>query len=103
MDDKIKGEVVKEIAVKGKFQKHVVMVVKMLVKKNKVWMVNEVLEEFERIYDELIGNQVVLVSSAEKMSEDQLFGIAKRVQNVTGAMMVKVRHFITGNSPSFAL
>ncbi|OVA14751.1 ATPase [Macleaya cordata] len=104
MDDKTKGEVVKEIAVKGKFQKHLVVMVKMLVEKNRVCMVNEVLEEFERINDELNGTRVVWVSSAEKMKEDQLFGIARRVQNVMGATKVKVRHLINQSFlPSFAV
>lgn len=59
---------------KGGFHRHVVALVKMLVKKNKSGIVREVLEEFERIYDELCG----WVSSDTKMEEDQLFGIKVR-------------------------
>ncbi|XP_043715319.1 ATP synthase delta chain, chloroplastic-like [Telopea speciosissima] len=97
LDDKMKGEVVKQVAEKGKFQKHLVVLIKMMVEKNKVGMVGEVLEEFERIYDELSGTHVVLVSSARKMEEDQLVGIAKRVQKLSGSMKVKVRHLIAQN------
>ncbi|KAK9279786.1 hypothetical protein L1049_013468 [Liquidambar formosana] len=102
MGDKEKGQVVRGVAEKGKFQRHLVALLKMLVDKNKVGMVSEVLEEFERIYDELSGTRVVLVSSAAKVEEDQLFGIAKRVQKLSGAMKVKVRHLIDESLPSFA-
>ncbi|MED6181912.1 hypothetical protein PIB30_023753 [Stylosanthes scabra] len=46
----------------GKFQiqRHVVALLRMLMKKGKVGIVGEVLEEFERIYVELCGTQVVL-------------------------------------------
>ncbi|KAJ4970705.1 hypothetical protein NE237_003804 [Protea cynaroides] len=100
MDDKMKGDVVKQVAEKGRFQKHLVALIKMMVQKNKVGMVGEVLEEFQRFYDELSGTHVVLVSSARKMEDDQLFGIAKRVQKLSGAMKVKVRNLIAETSPS---
>ncbi|KAK4267038.1 hypothetical protein QN277_023880 [Acacia crassicarpa] len=73
----------------GRFHKHLVVLVKMLLKKNKIGIVKQVLEEFERIYDELCGTQVVLVSSATKMEEDQLFGIAENVHKISGALKVK--------------
>ncbi|KAF8413374.1 hypothetical protein HHK36_001355 [Tetracentron sinense] len=103
MEDKIKGEVMKKVAEKGKFHKYLVVLLKMLVEKKKVGMVSEVLEEFERIYDEMSGTRVVLVSSGRKMEEDQLFGIAKRVQKLSGALKVKVRHLIDESLPSFAV
>ncbi|XP_042475537.1 ATP synthase delta chain, chloroplastic-like [Macadamia integrifolia] len=100
MDDKMKGELmVKQVTEKGRFQKHLVMWIKMMVDKNKVGMVGEVLEEFERIYDELSGTHVALVSSTRKMEEDQLVGIAKRVQKLSGSMKVKVRHLIAQSLP----
>lgn len=101
--EKEKGQVLIEVAKKGEFGRHLMGLVKMLVKKNKASIMKEVLEEFERIYDELCGTQVVLVSSANKLGEEQLSGIAKRVQSLTGAAMVKVRNLIHDNSrPSLA-
>ena len=76
--------------------------VKMLVEKNKVGLVKQVLEEFERVYDEMLGTQVVLISSSKKIEEDRMFGIAKRVQRITGAFKVKVRNLVRHNSLSFA-
>ncbi|CAJ1976015.1 unnamed protein product [Sphenostylis stenocarpa] len=87
----------------GNFHRHVVALLKMLVKKNKVGIVKEALQEFERIYDELCGTQVVLVSSKTKMGEDELFGIAKSVHQLSGAMRVKVRNLVQESVPSFAV
>lgn len=91
-----KGRLVREIAAKGGFEKQVVKLTKMLIEKKRLGILNEVLSEFERIYDELCGTEVVLVSSNRKMQEEELFGIAKNVQRLSGAMKVKVRSFING-------
>ncbi|KAL1313323.1 hypothetical protein HN51_039880 [Arachis hypogaea] len=64
----------KEVGKQGKFQRHVVALLRMLMKKGKLGILGEVLKEFERIYEELCGTQVVLVSSEE------LLGIAKKVR-----------------------
>ncbi|KAA8520778.1 hypothetical protein F0562_014950 [Nyssa sinensis] len=88
---KEKGQLVKEVAEKGRFHRHLVVLLKLLVEKNKLGIVSEILEEFERIYDQLSGTRVVLVSSAKKMEEDQLFGIATRVQKLSGAMKIQPR------------
>ena len=103
MSEKDKGQVIGEVVKKGRFNRHLVSLIKMLIQKNKVGIVKEVLEEFERIHDELSGTQVVLVSSATKMEEDQLFGIAKRVQKLSGATKVKVRNLVHDSLPSFAV
>lgn len=103
MSEKDKGQVIGEVVKKGRFNRHLMSLVKMLIQKNKVGIVKEVLEEFERIHDELSGTQVVLVSSATKMEEDELFGIAKRVQKLSGAAKVKVRNLVHDSLPSFAI
>jgi len=83
-----------------KFEGHVVALVKMLMKKNKLGIVEEVLEEFMRIYDELCGIQVVLVSSKREIGEDEMFGIAKSVQKLSGAVRVRVRNLVQESFPS---
>lgn len=104
MVEEVKGQAVRKVVQKGNFHGHVVALVRMLVKKNKVGIVEQVLEEFERIYDELCGTQVVLVSSERKMGEEELFGIAKSVQQLSGAVRVKVRNLVNQESfPSFAV
>ncbi|KAF7826218.1 ATP synthase delta chain, chloroplastic [Senna tora] len=93
---------VKVVLEQGRFHRHLVSLVKMLLKKNRIGIVREVLEEFERIYDELCGTQVVLVPSTAKMGQDQLFGIAKNVHKLSGAVKVKVRNLVQDERlPSF--
>ncbi|KAK7332719.1 hypothetical protein VNO80_29474 [Phaseolus coccineus] len=87
----------------GNFHRHVAALLKMLLKRNKVGIVKEVLQEFERIYDELCGTQMVLVSSKNKMGEDELLGIAESVHQLSGAVRVKVRNLIQETVPSFAV
>ncbi|XP_014491493.1 ATP synthase delta chain, chloroplastic [Vigna radiata var. radiata] len=86
----------------GNFHRHVVALLKMLLKRNRVGIVKEVLQEFERIYDELCGTQMVLVSSKSKMGKDELFGIAESVHQLSGAVRVKVRNLVQEGVPSFA-
>ncbi|XP_022898426.1 ATP synthase delta chain, chloroplastic [Olea europaea var. sylvestris] len=97
VEEKEKGRVMKEVAEKGRFHRHLVKLVKLLIKKNKVGMASEVLQEFERIYDELNGTQLVFIPSEMKKmelkhKENLLFGIAKRAQKLSGAIKVKVKH-----------
>ncbi|XP_061372885.1 ATP synthase subunit delta, chloroplastic [Gastrolobium bilobum] len=94
MVEELKGQAMRHVVEQGNFHGHLVGLLKMLLKKNKVGIVQEVLEEFERIYDELCGTQVVLVSSTTKMGEEELFGIAKSVQQLSGAVRVKVRNLV---------
>ncbi|EXB83857.1 ATP synthase delta chain [Morus notabilis] len=102
--EKEKGQVVKDLAEKGRFSRHLVRLVKMLVDKKKdVGIIRQVLEEFERVYDQMLRTQVVLVSSAKKIEENNMFWIAKRVQTLTGALKVKVRNLVRHNSLSFAV
>ncbi|WOG83961.1 hypothetical protein DCAR_0103140 [Daucus carota subsp. sativus] len=56
-----KGKVVKEIAEKGKFHKHLVVLIRMLVDKTKLGMVPQVLVEFQRLFEELRGTDRFLV------------------------------------------
>ncbi|KAJ9188185.1 hypothetical protein P3X46_003572 [Hevea brasiliensis] len=104
--EKNKGQLVNELAKKGKMNRLLVRLLKMLIERNKVIMVIEVLMEFQRIYDELSGTKVVLVSSQKKMEDDELFGIARSVLKLSGAMKVRVKNLFGVNGeklPSFAM
>lgn len=103
MGEELKGQAIRQVWKQGRLHKHVGGLLEMLIKKNKVGIMQEVLEEFERIYDELCGTQMVLVSSATEMGEDQLFGIAKSVQQLSGAVKVKVKNLVQENLPSYAV
>ncbi|KAK4411539.1 ATP synthase subunit delta, chloroplastic [Sesamum angolense] len=76
----------------------------LLVEKNKVEMLSEVLMEFGRIYDDLSGSantQVVFVSCGVKIEEKQILGIARTVHKLSGAAKVKVRQLV-GELPSIS-
>ncbi|CAI8615752.1 unnamed protein product [Vicia faba] len=90
----IDGSAVRKMVEQGNFERHVVGLVKMLTKKKKMGIVGEVLEEFERIYDELCGTQVVLVSSEREIGKEEMFGIAKTVHKLSGAFRVRVKNFV---------
>ena len=60
---KEREQVVKDMAKKGKFHRHIVAVLKILTEKNKFGMVREVLDEFKRIYGELTRIQMVPAQS----------------------------------------
>jgi F-type H+-transporting ATPase subunit delta len=95
---------IRRIVEQGNFQRQVVVLVKMLMKKNKLGIVEQVLEEFVRIYDELCGTtQVVLVSSKREIGKDEMFGIAKSVHKLNGAVRVRVRNLVQQSFPSFAM
>ncbi|URD75024.1 ATP synthase [Musa troglodytarum] len=94
LDEAAKGEVVRGVAEGGGFYRHVVALVRMLVGKGRVGLVEEVMEQFVRLCDELSGTRVVVVMSEEgkKMEEQRLRGIAQEVHKATGAPKVRVRH-----------
>ncbi|THU63193.1 hypothetical protein C4D60_Mb01t13140 [Musa balbisiana] len=62
--------------------------------KGRVGLVEEVMEQFVQLCDELSGTRVVVVMSEEgkKMEEQRLRGIAQEVHKATGAPKVRVRH-----------
>lgn len=95
-----KGQVLMEVAEKGRFHRHLVVMLKLLVSKNKLGLVNDVLIEFQRMYDELTGTCVVVVSSARQMGRDKLFGIGKGVGKLAGAVKVKLKHVFDQRLPS---
>jgi F-type H+-transporting ATPase subunit delta len=105
VDVGVDPSLVRKVVEQRKFEGHVVALVKMLMKKNKLGIVEEVLEEFMRIYDELCGTQFVLVSSKREIGEDEMFGIAKSVQKLSGAVRVRVKNLVQEESfpSSFAV
>ncbi|MDV3166679.1 MAG: ATP synthase F1 subunit delta ['Waltheria sp.' little leaf phytoplasma] len=98
-----KGKAAKELAVKGKFNRHLVRLLKMLIERNKLEIVSEVLGEFERIHDELSETKQVWISSDKEIEKHILVRIARRVQKLTGAVKVKVRNLVRRNIPAFAV
>ncbi|WOL13119.1 hypothetical protein Cni_G21888 [Canna indica] len=92
LDERTKGKVVRGVAEGGGFYRHLVSLVRMLVAKGRVGLVEEVMEEFGRICDGLSGTRAVVVSSKGDMEDERLLEIARKVQKASGAPRVRVRH-----------
>ncbi|CAN0884819.1 ATP synthase delta chain, chloroplastic [Linum grandiflorum] len=97
MGSEEKGGLVEEVGKRGRIGELLMSLVKMLIGKNRVGILQEVLMEFERICDEMVGTQRVLVSTAKKMDEGEIFRIARTVQESSGGKSVKIRNFIHDN------
>nr|GMD31518.1 ATP synthase delta chain, chloroplastic [Ipomoea batatas] len=90
LENKDKGEILKEIAEKGNIHKLLGAVLKILAGKNRAELLSEVLMEFERIYDELCGTARVVLLSAAENKETAALEVAKTVHQISGAWKVKV-------------
>ncbi|CAI0469286.1 unnamed protein product [Linum tenue] len=89
-----KAELVKELGKRGGTGELLMGLVKVLAGRNRVGVLAEVLMEFERICDEMLGTQLVLVPSAKKMEGSDLIRIARSVHRISGAATVKVRNLV---------
>jgi F0F1-type ATP synthase delta subunit len=80
----------------GGYEKHVVTIIRLLAKKGKLSMLDEVMAEFSRICDELSGTKVVVVGPSKSIGDATEFErIAREVQRTSGANRVKVRHVLS--------
>lgn len=77
----------------GGYEKHVVTLVRLLAKKGKLGLLEEVMAEFLKICDKLTGTKVVVVGPSKSRGDATEFErIAREVQKTSGANRVKVRH-----------
>lgn len=89
-----KKSILKSIADDAKFQTYTFSLMNLLINKQKFGIVNNILKEFESLYNELTDTQVAFVSSALKLENHQLAQIAKKIQSLTGAKNVKLKSII---------
>jgi ATP synthase delta (OSCP) subunit len=77
-------------------EKHVVTLIRLLTKKGKLGMLDEVMAEFSRICDELNVTKVVVVGPSKIRGDATEFErIAREVQRTSGANRVKVRRILS--------
>lgn len=89
-----KKSILKSIADDAKFQNYTLNFLNLLISKQKIGIVKNILKEFESLYNELTDTQVAFVSSALKLEKHQLAQIAKKIQSLTGAKNVKLKSII---------
>lgn len=89
-----KKSILKAIADDAKFQSYTLKFLSLLVDKQRMNMVKDILKEFESVYNEMTHTQVATVFSALELEHYQLARIAKKVKNLTGAQNVKLQSII---------
>ncbi|KAF3332303.1 ATP synthase delta chain [Carex littledalei] len=87
---------VMKVTQSGGYEKHVVALIKLLAKKGKLGLLDEVMAEFSKICDKLTGTKVVTVGPSKSRRDATEFErIAREVQRTSGANRVKVRHVLS--------
>ncbi|CAN6463775.1 unnamed protein product [Victoria cruziana] len=93
-EEAAKKGLVRAVAGLAHLHKHLAFFLNMIIDKGKVDLLEEILKEFEKIYDELSGTKVVMVASRRKLEEAEALNIAQMVQSKSGARKVKVRNVV---------
>ncbi|XP_057862050.2 ATP synthase subunit delta, chloroplastic [Cryptomeria japonica] len=89
-----KKSILKAIADDAKFQSYTLNFLSLLVDKQRMNIVKDILKEFESVYNEMTDTQVATVFSALKLEHYQFARIAKKIKNLTGAQNVKLQSII---------
>ncbi|KAG0499617.1 hypothetical protein HPP92_004308 [Vanilla planifolia] len=89
-----KTEIINEIASYSELHPHTVNFLNILIEKNRINLIKEIVKEFENYYNELTGTEMALVSSVVKLDSQHLAQIAKTVQGITGASNVRIKTVI---------
>jgi len=89
-DDKKKNVLVK-ICDDASFTPYTVNFLKLLVDKKRIGIINDMIQAFEDVYCELTDTEVCSVTSASKLSKEDQFQIAKKLQELTGAKNIKLK------------
>lgn len=89
-----KQEVIQEMASEAKLQPHTTNFLNILIENDRTEMIDEILKEFEIVYNKLTDTEVAVVSSVVKLESQHLAQIAKGVQRLTGAKNVRIKTVI---------
>mmetsp|Transcript_54764 Transcript_54764/g.173950 ORF Transcript_54764/g.173950 Transcript_54764/m.173950 type:complete len:193 (-) Transcript_54764:147-725(-) len=91
MDATKKKKVIADIAKEAEFNTLTVNFLNLLVDKQRVVIVADIIETFEAMYCDMTDTQVATVTSAVKLENEQQFLIAKKLQEMTGAKNIKLK------------
>merc|ERR1711988_910436 len=73
------------------FSQYTSSFLKLLVDKNRISEIKDIIETFDELYCDKTNTQVAVVTSAEKLANEQRFQIAQKIQELTGAKNVKLK------------
>merc|ERR1711907_446764 len=89
-----KKKVLSKICAEGSedsFSEYTSNFLKLLVDKNRIGEIKNIIAAFGELYCEKTDTQVSTVTSAEKLENEQQFQIAQKIQELTGAKNVKLK------------
>lgn len=89
-----KMEMIQEIGKAEEMTPHMVNFLSILVDMGRIDIIQDIVKEFEVIYNQRTGTEVAVVSSVVKLESEQLAQIAKHVQRLTGAKNVRIKTVI---------
>lgn len=89
-----KRKVIDEIATSSSLQPHTRNFLYILLDAKRIDLINEIVKEYEFVYNDLTNTELAVVSSVVKLESDQLSQIAKQVQKLTGAKNVRIKTLI---------
>merc|ERR1711966_617610 len=86
-----KSAMLAQIAKEGQFSAATGNFLNLLVDKQRIDLLAEIIEEFDSMYCEVTDTQVATVTSAVQLENEQQFLIAKKLQEMTGAKNIKLK------------
>merc|ERR550537_755331 len=86
-----KASIVKQISAEGFFNELTTNFLNVLIDRERIDCIVEVIEAFDDFYCKANDTQVAVIKSAVALEEDQQFVIAKKIQELTKSKSVKIR------------
>lgn len=89
--DEEKRKIVDEVAQPSELQAHVANFLNILVDMKRINLIEEIVKEFEVIYNKLTATELAVVTSVVQLESQHLAQLAKGVQKLTGAKNVRIK------------
>ncbi|XP_018826332.1 ATP synthase delta chain, chloroplastic-like [Juglans regia] len=94
IDEEKKRKVLDEISASSGLQPHTTNFLNILVDGKRIDLIQEIVKEFEVVYNKLTDTELAVVSSVVQLESQHLAQIAKQVQKLTGAKNVRIKTLI---------
>ncbi|CDP01168.1 unnamed protein product [Coffea canephora] len=94
VDEEKKRNVIDEIVKSSELQPHVANFLNILVDMKRTDIVNDIVKEFELVYNSLTDTEMAVVTSVVQLDSQHLAQIAKGVQRLTGSKNVRIKTVI---------
>ncbi|XP_048331367.2 ATP synthase delta chain, chloroplastic [Ziziphus jujuba] len=94
IDEEKKKKVVEEVVSSSGLQPHTANFLNILVEAKRIDLINDIVKEFETVYNRLTETELAIVSSVVTLESQHLAQIAKQVQKLTGAKNVRIKTVI---------